>query len=501
MIALLIKASLIILVLWLFYKIFLEQESFYMANRIYLLGCLVFAFLIPFIALPDLIENQGIVSSLIKTFQNTEIAKEKEINQKTVMHPDTTIGESSNPILHEPNNSSTVQNRRFYFWLILIYFFGVFVLTINLIVQITNTLYKVIRNKDQIVDDEGIIVNMEGNVEPCSFFNYIFINPSSYDYDTYEQILTHEKIHVKQYHSIDLLLSEIAIILLWFNPFVWLMRKEVIKNIEYQTDDLLLTKVPEEKETYQLNLLKIATYTHPLNITTNYNQSLIKKRILKMNSKKSNINSYWKYAFIAPMLLMMLLAINPPYNAMAQNSAALSFVEKEDAIKADKLPTGCQDLLEAAKANSVEEVKTVLKNFDPICMPRATQQDFENIEYIKFLINHEGEVSVDTWNERIIIEGRQLQIIAADSTGLFKQDITDTDGLKIHSKCKELNEAINKGEKDQVKSILMNLKADCLLNPTKENLAHLKHQQELLSKGAQIDLASVKVIMGFEELY
>ena len=61
---------------------------------------------------------------------------------------------------------------------------------------------------------------------PVLFSGISSSNPASYDYDTYEQIIAHEKIHANKLHTIDLLLAEIAVVFLWFNPFVWLLRRE-----------------------------------------------------------------------------------------------------------------------------------------------------------------------------------------------------------------------------------------------------------------------------------
>jgi len=162
-----------------------------------------------------------------------------------------------------------------------LYIFGVGVFSLHLLAQIISMLWKVYTHTDQIQDEDYTIVNIHAEIDPYSFFRYIFINPTNYDYETYEQILAHEKVHVRQRHSFDLLLAEYAVILLWFNPFIWILRKEIEKNIEYQTDDISVKGKTEEKEQYQLNLLKVATYTQPLSITTNYNQSSIKQRILK----------------------------------------------------------------------------------------------------------------------------------------------------------------------------------------------------------------------------
>ncbi|MEL6141804.1 MAG: M56 family metallopeptidase, partial [Bacteroidota bacterium] len=304
MLPLLVKSSLIIIVMVSFYKLLLEKESFFATNRAYLLSCLLFAGLLPFITLPKLIEHQGIISSFFAADYPTSPSTQYAIQERKTATPiDTAILESVDTLaihsiaegqtipLAEDSasaesseiipSSTTSSKRGLGFWLLLLYLFGVAVLGVNLLFQIVGVLWKAYRNEDKIEDDGVVIVNIQGEAEPCSFFRYIFINPSLYDFDTYEQILTHERIHVEKGHSLDLLLAELAVVFLWFNPFVWILRKEVEKNLEYQTDHLLIANAEEVKESYQINLVKMATYTQPLNITTNYNQSLITQRILK----------------------------------------------------------------------------------------------------------------------------------------------------------------------------------------------------------------------------
>jgi len=340
---LLVKSSLVVILLLVFYKLFLQKESFFAANRMYLLGCLVLACILPFVVLPKMIQNQGYVDNLfnkniivnkdiskpvkhISGFDNdidTESSNDSNLLENNIVLTNNVSAKKSLPTIQESQvlgNSKDFTSRGLSFYLFILYLFGVIILTINLLAQVGNVILKIIRNSDKIHDDGTIIVNMAGVVEPCSFFNYIFINPGTYDFDTYEQIIAHEKVHVSKKHSIDLLLSEISIIILWFNPFVWLMRREVEKNIEYQTDETLLQDEADIKEIYQLNLVKIACNTSPLAITTNYNQSLIKQRIIRMNSKRSNKFSYWKYAFCLPLVFILLLVLNRPVDGNAQPS-------------------------------------------------------------------------------------------------------------------------------------------------------------------------------------
>jgi len=356
MITFLLKASLVVTILLAFYKIFLEKESFFGVNRSYLLACLVLTFVLPFIALPQMVNEQGLVSSLIEEYvykNENKIATTKStssperLEEQAVDKVSKQVENLSNSEILESENLTELKKEQvstplitsnpepkegkgLLYWLLLIYFFGVGIFALNFFFQIGNVLLKIFKSTDKIEDVNNVIVNSASMTEPCSFFNFIFINPESYDYDTYEQILAHEKIHVQKRHTYDLLLSEIAVILLWFNPVMWFFRKEVEKNIEYQTDDILLKGEIVEKENYQMNLLKVATYSMPLTITTNYNQSLIKQRIMKINAKKSNPQSLWKYSFTAPLLFLLLLFINKPVSVFAKNEVAEVITSKND---------------------------------------------------------------------------------------------------------------------------------------------------------------------------
>ncbi|MEM6699339.1 MAG: M56 family metallopeptidase, partial [Bacteroidota bacterium] len=464
MFVLLIKASLVIVILLAFYKLFLEKVSFFAVNRIYLLACLIFALALPFITLPKLVEHQGYLTQWIENTDNEDISVGNEtapsselfkvefdandpentasdgLIEVSVDHSEDLNVETVKPIVPLDNTASDSENsttKGIGFWVFWIYCFGVGVLALNFVAQIIATLFKAIRNEDKIPDEEGIIINLETKSEPCSFFKYIFIHPDSYDFDTYEQIIAHEKVHVKQWHSLDLMLAEIVVIFLWFNPFVWLFRKEVEKNIEYQTDDLLTQKeAPVEKKGYQLNLLKIATHNKPLTITTNYNQSLIKQRILKMNAKKSNPYSYWKYAFVAPLAFVLLLMLNQPnslhaiqargkmmpdvtnqtaenqsINTQGETAAEIVLEDQNEIAKqeegAENAQSDCQKLLKAAEKEDIEAIKKILESFDLSCTPSTDAGDAGNFEYLRRAVTKNAKVTVNKQQKTITVISKE----------------------------------------------------------------------------------------------
>lgn len=357
MLALLLKASLVSAILLSFYKLFLEKESFFFTNRIFLFSSIVLIFLLPFISLPEIINDQGFVSTV---FENTK-------SHESVQSPVGSVDADSdvNDIII-PTEDTARPKAGALVWLLRLYYFGVAIFSLNLLLQIGNLVVKVHRSKEKIQDTDGVIIGGYSGQSPCSFFHYIFINPDDYDNQTYQQILEHEKIHVKKLHALDLLLAEIAIIILWFNPLVWIMKKEVEKNIEYETDDLMVQANAAEKEKYQMNLLAIATHGKPLTITTNYNQSLIRQRIVRMNAKKSNPHSYWKYAFIMPLILGMLLVMNKPLPAFAGVARDSNSLEGAGSREDD-----CRELLRAVRADDIEKVKELLNTIDPDCSYRG----------------------------------------------------------------------------------------------------------------------------------
>jgi len=204
------------------------------------------------------------------------------------------------------------------------YLLGVVLFGINFLLQLAVLFYQSHANP-VIRDGRFRIVETSGNRAPCSFANNIFINPALYDPETYRQILIHEKIHVSGRHTLDILLAEIAVVLQWFNPFVWLYRREVENNLEFLTDQSVLLHRDVERSAYQLSLLRVSAPHLPFCITNNYNQSLLKRRIVMMNSQRSPRQTIWKYFFLLPLLTILVCTLNKPV-VFGQPAARAAFI-------------------------------------------------------------------------------------------------------------------------------------------------------------------------------
>jgi len=199
-----------------------------------------------------------------------------------------------------------------------LYLAGVILLGGNLLRQMM-LVWLQSRRGPVIRDGSYRIVTSAGMQGPCSFGNIIFIHPDQYDPETYQQILLHEKIHAGGWHTMDILLAELGIIFQWFNPFIWLFSREMENNLEFLTDRNVLRHPGVERTAYQLSLVKVAVPDMSLNITSNYNQSLLKRRIIMMNAQNSARHTAWKYFFLLPLFIFLANVLNRPA-ALAQRS-------------------------------------------------------------------------------------------------------------------------------------------------------------------------------------
>lgn len=300
-----------------FYKLLLQKETFYRLNRYVLLLCLVVAFSLPFLPVPQQFSLRKVQFSTVQTTQNVLPGNSK--GDKAL--PSNEV-KPQEPVQAQPvetvNTKTSFSWMKLLQWATWLYWFGVLVFAANFLVQIIVLLYRAY-TKPVIKDGKFRIVEVTGDKAPCSFANNIFINPEKYDWDTYNQIIQHEKVHIQQGHSLDILFAELVLIIQWFNPFAWVYRKEVESNLEFLTDDQLVKKEHVEKTRYQLSLLKVSAPHFPLSLTTNYNQSLLKKRIAMMNAKRSSAHTAWKYFFLLPLMIIFASLLNEPI-LKAQNN-------------------------------------------------------------------------------------------------------------------------------------------------------------------------------------
>lgn len=155
-------------------------------------------------------------------------------------------------------------------------------------------------------DHDGFTLIRSSRVsQPFSFFGWVVLPTADYRLTDYRQIIDHERIHVQQGHSWDLLIGEWLQILCWFNPLIKIYRDLVRNNLEYLVDDTLLQQGVDQR-TYQYSLLSVSLGATPVGMGSNYNHSFIKRRISMMNTSKQNQLYFWKVGIIVIQILGIL---------------------------------------------------------------------------------------------------------------------------------------------------------------------------------------------------
>lgn len=322
---------------FLYYWMLLRNETHFALNRWILLACLGGSLLLPLITVPAgwslreaLADNTAVITTSTENASETAATDQTltvspvsqlEIGEKPAVPalPETPVLETrkaASTATVPPQTTATTSPPptpinwfRLLWWL---YLGGVAVFGLHFLVQLGYLMIKVMRHPG--FDAGGFhLVELEEDAAPYSFWNRVFLNPNRYDPETYHQIVQHEAVHVRQRHSVDLMIAEMLIIFQWFNPFAWLYRKAIENNLEFLTDAEVLRQ-GEDPVDYQLSLVKVAAPNYPLGLTTSYNQSLLEKRIAMMKAKKSSLASGWKYLSILPLLLLSMLQ----FNAVAQ---------------------------------------------------------------------------------------------------------------------------------------------------------------------------------------
>ncbi|WP_208889749.1 M56 family metallopeptidase [Polaribacter sejongensis] len=274
----LLKVSAVVAIFYLSYKLLLQRNTFFNENRWFLLMGLVTAFIIPLLVIPVYIEYTPVVTS-------------EYISSDVVV---------LNEIIDKPFNILD--------YLPILYGLGVLFFLVKFLIQLMSLSFVIFKNKKEKVG-RFTFINTIKNSSPFSFFCWIIINPNNFTKSELEQVMIHEKVHASQLHSIDVLLNQISCIVLWFNPFMWLYRKDVQQNLEFIADKKTQEKI-DCKKSYQTTLLKASVGVNHLTLSNNFYNSLIKNRIIMLNKSKSKKINLFKFAVVIPLLALFLMNFN-----------------------------------------------------------------------------------------------------------------------------------------------------------------------------------------------
>lgn len=265
------------------YKLVCTRDTFFRSRRFILIVSLVLPFILPFIDVREWLESRDRMIMLT------------HFDYSAVL-PEIVVGSEA----AETGNRVFVLSE----WIGYLYLAGVVVLLVRLAVQAFSLYRLIVRMPEKEIN--GVRIKCLNDPSgPFSFFGWIFMNPAAVKEDEISEILTHEMAHVKQHHSVDVLLAEMVSICCWMNPFAWLLKREVRLNLEFLADRKVM-EAGFATKSYQYHLLGLA-YNHKYGLSNNFNFSHLKQRIIMMNKKKSNATGHIKYAlFVLPAFALLV---------------------------------------------------------------------------------------------------------------------------------------------------------------------------------------------------
>lgn len=293
----LLKLSLSLGLVFLFYQFVLRRLTFYTWNRWYLIGYSLLCFFLPFIDISLALEGA-------------------EMKDSPVVNWVPVLGEK---IVLSRDDQSVGLNGWDYALLILLT--GVLIMLIRLCIQLISI--RRMRNRSSLISKDGIrVYQVDAPIIPFSFGDSIFINQQQHSTAELEEIIRHEFVHVKQKHSVDILWGELLCLFNWYNPFAWLLKKSIRQNLEFIADRQVLEQGMDRKQ-YQYLLLKVIGNNH-FSIANQFNFSSLKKRIAMMNKLRTARIHLVRFLFILPLLSVLLLAFRSQWDAQTDPVATTS---------------------------------------------------------------------------------------------------------------------------------------------------------------------------------
>ena len=306
MLAYFLKVNVAIVLFYAFYRLFFYKDTFFGWRRTALLCFFAVSAAVPLLNIQTWITEQEPMVAMADLYAS-------------VVLPELTIGTEAAPtdwksILSEYANIA--------YWGI------VALLMIRLIMQLAGIIHLACRCRKVQIGNTNIHLLPKAD-GPFSFFHWIFIHPSSHTEEEFNEILTHEQTHAQQWHSIDVIISELVCIFCWCNPFAWLMKREIRTNLEYMADARVLENGYDSK-TYQYHLLGLSHQKAAVTIYNSFNVLPLKKRIKMMNKKRTKEIGRTKYLMFLPLAALLMIVSNIETVARTTKKIAVEVIEAVD---------------------------------------------------------------------------------------------------------------------------------------------------------------------------
>lgn len=292
-----------IAVLWVAYRLLFSNSNRLKFNRMYLLTSLLFALALPLMGLFVGHEAPQVVTLKQNLFGGSML-------NEIVVTPD------GQPVMPDAPMVAETSKTHVSVWQILggIYIIGVGLMTLLFLFKLGKLVVLIARSPKE--RREGYTAVFTGREQGSfSFFRYAFFPHPNVETD----IVRHERSHIAHHHSWDILFAEVMMILQWFNPFIYLYKKELQSLHEYQADrDVVATGI--DKRNYMMLILQQCTAGDFSGMSNNFSLILTKKRIKMITRNEKAKGLWWRLLATLPVLAVLMIA-NTKVTAQEQKAA------------------------------------------------------------------------------------------------------------------------------------------------------------------------------------
>lgn len=301
----LLESSLCLILFMVTYRILIANKTNFSWMRFYLLVSMALSIVIPLIIIPI---EWSVKLIPTDSFPNTLLMQTKQ-TATTVVNNDSTLIQA---------NSGISKTKMILFIALIVYMIGI-IYKSYLFVKNLIKMNDFIKKSSKVKEENYWIVCLKNEIPAFSFFNYIFINSTYKNLSSNELqlIKEHEMVHVKQYHTLDVLFAELVGILYWFNPIVNYLKKSLKEIHEYIVDERIAGH-GENKKAYAQLLLTLASDNKVFDLAATFTGEYIKRRILMIAKPRTSPKYKLMFFVLVPLTAILLLSFSRLNNPKAK---------------------------------------------------------------------------------------------------------------------------------------------------------------------------------------
>ncbi|MBP3564169.1 MAG: TonB family protein [Alistipes sp.] len=354
--------------LYLLYKVLMSYETLHRLNRVLLLGFVVLSAVLP-------------------------LCRIEVVEELPAVEPVEFVAPMTDSVVYEVaesfNYTALLQMAFFVLFLL-----GVVVMIARLVISIMSVKRIISSGERQYLEGGVTLTIVDKPISPFSWFGHIVVSRADIEQNR-DIILTHEMAHIRLRHSWDVLAVDLALCFWWFNPAMWLLRRELQSLHEYQADDAVLNS-GIDAQTYQLLLIKRAVGSRLHSVANCLNHSNLNKRITMMCKKTSSRWSAAKALLVLPLVAVSLAATaTTVYVSREVQDKVTENSVNDKSVKTQVVKISKSGIYLNGEKITIEELKAKVAEWDTVTIEADKNVKMGDVAELKEALRENGTLKVN----------------------------------------------------------------------------------------------------------